>query len=354
MKDDSERFSGELQDRVAAALTGSWIGDALAMPVHWYYDRIALERDYGKVTNLVAPKALHPDSILWRSSWPAPSPSLDILGDERPLWGQRGIHYHRKLKAGESTLTGKIAAQSWQSLQANGGHDSRDFLRRYIELLTQPERHHDTYLEECHRGFFTNLGAGIPPDRCAVTEKHIGGLVLMLPTALYYANRPREGRAFALEQLGLTHAGKKMRIAAEAILDVLYPVLHGVSLEAAIRDECESQRNPHFGFPFLKWLDEPDDRIIGPRLSTACYVQDSVPAVIYLALKYAEDPEAGLIANTNLGGDNVHRGGVLGALLGAANGMSGWPNRWVENLELADLARKPVMRPASENSVQLN
>ena len=33
-------------------------------------------------------------------------------------------------------------------------------------------------------------------------------------------------------------------------------------------------------------------------------------------MKYADDLETALVANTNLGGDNCHRGAVLGALLG--------------------------------------
>jgi len=86
------------------------------------------------------------------------------------------------------------------------------------------------------------------------------------------------------------------------------------------------------GHPFKKWLDDPDDWVIGPKLSTACYVEHSVPAVLYLALKYHGDPEKALVVNTNLGGDNVYRGGVLGALLGAQHGKKGFPQRWVEGL----------------------
>jgi ADP-ribosylglycohydrolase len=72
--------------------------------------------------------------------------------------------------------------------------------------------------------------------------------------------------------------------------------------------------------------------VIGPRLSTACYVEDSVPAVVYLALKYHDDPEQALIVNTNLGGDNAARGSVLGALLGASCGIERFPRRWFEGL----------------------
>ncbi len=333
-------------DRASGALVGAFIGDALAMPVHWYYDRLALHRDYGEVRDFAAPLGPHPGSILWRSHWTAPSPELDILGDQRPFWGQREVHYHQNLKAGENTLTMKLAAQAWQMMTATGAYDPTIYLQRYIDMMCQPAGHRDTYVEECHREFFTNLGRGLPADRCAVREEHIGGLVAMLPVAIYYAAKSGSSDAdaesdaesdnlassLALKHLSLTHAGDKMRLAAEAILSLLLPVIRGASLQESIRDEVESQRNPHFGFPFFKWLDEADERVIGRHFSTACYVAEAVPAVIYLALKYARQPEQGLIANTNLGGDNVHRGAVLGALLGAENGAGGWPNRWLDGL----------------------
>ena len=82
----------------------------------------------------------------------------------------------------------------------------------------------------------------------------------------------------------------------------------------------------------MTWLAETDDVVVGKRLSTACYVDDSIPAVIYLALKYHQNPQQGLIANTNLGGDNAYRGAVLGALLGANNGMEAFPERWLSGL----------------------
>ncbi|MEM7012484.1 MAG: ADP-ribosylglycohydrolase family protein [Verrucomicrobiota bacterium] len=318
--------------RARGAEFGRRIGDALAMPVHWYYNRGALRRDYGLVKDFQAPKEPHPDSIFWRSKWPAPRPELDILGSERQFWGKHNVHYHRNLAAGENTLSGKLGTELWRSLSACGGFDERDYLQRYVELLTHPERHRDTYLEEWHRGFFTNLGRGKKLEKCAIEEKHIGGLAVMTPVAIFYADRYEDGSEQALQCLKQTHAGRKMRVAAEAILSLLVPVLQGASLRETILEEIASQRNPYFGFPFRKWLSSADDDVIGPRLSTACYLEDAVPAVIYLALKYSDEPEEGLIANTNLGGDNVHRGSVLGALLGAECGDKAWPQRWIEGL----------------------
>ena len=52
----------------------------------------------------------------------------------------------------------------------------------------------------------------------------------------------------------------------------------------------------------------------------------------FLLAKYRHDAELSLIANAEVGGDNCHRGAILGALLGAAGGTSVFPKRWIEQL----------------------
>jgi hypothetical protein len=51
-------------------------------------------------------------------------------------------------------------------------------------------------------------------------------------------------------------------------------------------------------------------------------VHDSLPAVLFLAYKYAapDQVRAALLANANVGGNTVHRGAILGGILGAAHG----------------------------------
>lgn len=39
-----------------------------------------------------------------------------------------------------------------------------------------------------------------------------------------------------------------------------------------------------------------------------------------------------MLANTNVGGENCHRGSALGAILGAAHGASGIPRPLIEGL----------------------
>jgi ADP-ribosylglycohydrolase len=70
-------------------------------------------------------------------------------------------------------------------------------------------------------------------------------------------------------------------------------------------------------------LKKRDDReIIGQLYSSACYIDGTWPGILYLLYKYRDQPEAALLANANLGGDNVHRGAVLGVLLGLIHGQT--------------------------------
>jgi ADP-ribosylglycohydrolase len=309
-----------------------FIGDALAMPVHWYYDRRALERDYGKVTDYMAPKNPHPDSILWRSTYTPVNAQADILHDQAKFWGRPGIHYHQFLAPGENTINLKLCALLIDNLIAHDGYAADAYLSAYIDFMTTPGKHKDTYVEEYHRHFFTNLAKGKPPNACGITEKHISGIIGMIPLAVYYADDPDLARQRALQHLGLTHLGDRMTLAGKFLMDVLLDVLSGETLFEVIAQKVRQQENPLLRYPLLRWLADPDETVVGRRLSTACYVEDALPATAYLALKYHDNPAQGLIANTNLGGDNAGRGAVLGALLGAANGMTAFPESWIKGL----------------------
>jgi len=163
-------------DHIRGLALGAFIGDALAMPVHWYYDRAALHRDYGLVRDYLTPRSPHSGSILWRSEYTPLNERGDILHEQARYWGQRGIHYHQFLRAGESTLNLQLAKVLIKSLVARGRYDGDDYLRRYIEFMLTPGMHRDSYVEEYHRKFFTAYARGTAPRKCAGSDIHIGGL----------------------------------------------------------------------------------------------------------------------------------------------------------------------------------
>jgi len=159
-------------------------------------------------------------------------------------------------------------------------YDSDAFLERYIDFMITPGRHQDTYVEEYHRHFFTNYANGKPPRSCGIVEKHISGIIGMIPLIVYYAKDQETARRLALQHLQFTHLGDRMRAAGNLLLDILLPVLNGASLEDTLVEKIKSQDNPLLGFSFFRWLEEPDEAVIGRRLSSACYVEDALPAII--------------------------------------------------------------------------
>ena len=92
---------------------------------------------------------------------------------------------------------------------------------------------------------------------------------------------------------------------------------------ADARGLIEAAAGSTVGSNLLDLLYKPpkqDAVVVGGKYGLACYIDSSWPVVLYLAHKYLTDPMQGLLQNTNLGGENCHRGAVLGTLLGAATG----------------------------------
>ena len=92
-----------LRDRAAGAIMGAFIGDALGLGPHWYYDLAELRRDYGE----------------WITDYTDPRPG----------------RYHAGLKAGQSSQAGYILKLTLRSLVACGQYDEADFCRQMDEEL---------------------------------------------------------------------------------------------------------------------------------------------------------------------------------------------------------------------------
>ncbi len=305
---------------------GALAADAVAMPVHWYYDRQALARDYGEVTSYLAPKNPHPDSILWRSSFTPLNERADILHEQARYWGQRGVHYHQFLAAGENTLNFQLATQLYHQTLRLGHYEADAWLAFYLDFMLTPGRYRDTYVEEYHREFFTNYARGRKPRACGVADVHIGGLA-PVPALFCSLNGTSADMAAAVqEHVALTHKDQSVLRAAECLVRILAAVRAGEPLRAAILAHASDWIS---AAKAGVWSKEPDEVVIGRRLSPACYIPDAFPAALYLAWKYADDFSAGICANAQVGGDSCHRGAVVGALLGEANGV---PQKWQDGL----------------------
>ncbi len=332
-----------MNDRLQNAMLGALVADAVSMPVHWYYDTAALDNDYAPLDNYLQPHNPHPDSILWRSHYSPRNRSADILHDQARYWGKRGIHYHQHLPAGDNTLNFLLALQLYRSTVRIGSYNPDSWLELYIKLMQKPGWHSDTYVEEYHRAFFDRLASGKPPRECGIDDIHIGGLtpVPFLVAALDALGDQTADQdvSVVVNHVQLTHHNQQGKAAAGALTRMLHEVASGSDLRAAIERHCNQWLNP----AQLNELSKlPDRTVVGKHFSPACYLPESFSAALYLAWKYTDNFTDGVIANARCGGDNCHRGAVVGALLGATNEI---PGKWLRDLKSMDRLRCDTLDP---------
>ena len=350
-------------DRIRGALWGMFIGDALAMPAHWYYNIATLWQDFGQIRDYQAPKAHHPNSIMALANTARAgrgSQEGDIVGNvilkgKKHHWGQANRHYHQGMQAGDNTLNLLCARVLMRCLNAKGHYEPNDFLQAYIRFMTEPDQHNDTYAESYHRDFFANYAKGIAPEKCAGAEGHdtasIGGLV-SLPLVIMATlgddalvedaladNHLVNINTAALTQQRLTHNSSLLERHTIELSALLFHIFHDSNPNL---EQLACAAASHLGFAAAKVIESvrrnksSDLDVIGGILSPACYVDQAFPSVLYLAARYHDDFESALIANTNVGGDNCHRGAVLGAILGATLGVNAIPTRWIDGLTAHD------------------
>jgi ADP-ribosylglycohydrolase len=340
--------------RVANALKTQFIADALAMPVHWYYQPLEIERAFpGGIQRFEAAPAFHPSSIMSlhskrkggrQTSDTSSATTTEVVGDiilqdKAQFWDTPNVHYHQGMPAGANTLNAHCTRVLMRVLASTPqSYDRHAFVNAYIDFMTvQPPAHPDTYAESYHRGFFANFAQGRKPEKCAMQTHDtasVGGLVTI--AALVFSERLKGASEFDIqiacrEHLALTHPDESLMQVCDRYVKLLCGLMEGPN-EAAVKALLveASKGSPGLNIEGLLKRNLPDHQVVGQMFSRACYISDSWPVVLYLAYKYQHDPWQALRVNTNLGGDNVHRGIVLGVLLGLQSNTVA--TNWFEKL----------------------
>ncbi len=309
--------------------------------------------EYGRpITDYMKPNMNLAGSILNKSnlngggrsaSWDAKE-SKSIIGDvinhgKKDLWSpNKSIHYHATLQKGENTLEVQIARVLMKSIAKNGGTlDVEKFRTAYIDFMMTPNSHNDTYASTCHRMFFANLvNRKLPPDQCPDNDHHnvdtIDGLVL--PTIAAMAD-PAAASTCA-------SATRKSQVLEQV------STLWGGVVQAALL-----QSDDTFFFDTLSQFAQqtirrqPNPTVHDSQTMSACYLSQSLPGLVDVVAKYGTLPTKdrvwqGLVANANTGGENVHRGSVMGAILGARTGASQLPPQLVQGLFARDQLEEEI------------
>ncbi len=263
-------------------------------------------------------------------------------------------HYHHGLKAGENTLGANLVRVLMRSVIKNNGYEQKSFLDDFVEYMTAQDKNKDPYLEIYIRDWFENYSKGLPPELCANSQREKwsisshGGIIRPLVLALT-SNSTYEAVGESITHQQLTHRSQGVSSAIGLLVPFLRTLIgedeplrilneytkklplikiHGEELTKMYHDfegpgniPKEQMWKIHTEFSD-EYLDEilpnaTDDSMITKRFATACYPEHGVPLIMYFLYKNHFDFTSSLFDNANAGGDNVHRGMILGLLSGA-------------------------------------
>jgi ADP-ribosyl-[dinitrogen reductase] hydrolase len=234
--DEHNNLAERRRRRIRNALWGLFIGDALAMPAHWFYSLKNIKEVFnGGIRGYNSPPHPHPESFMvgmdynpdvetakrlgrgydilhehvrfYSTSFSA----LDIGTAEResehghrvPRMEDR-FHYHHGLKAGENTLGAHLVRVLMRTVIQNGRYDPEAFLHGFIEHLTTPGKNRDPYTEIYIRRWFENYSRGLPPEACAQQQRKAwsigahGGMIRPLVLSLLLESS-YQGLGFSIE-----------------------------------------------------------------------------------------------------------------------------------------------------------
>jgi ADP-ribosylglycohydrolase len=329
-----------IADRAAGCIAGAFIGDALGLGPHWYYDLGELRRDFGD----------------WIDGYVAPKPDA---------------RYHRGMKAGELSQTGIIMLHLLRSVVERRGYDEADFTQRLdAEFLPhldgQPFAGPGGYTNHSFRQVWEARVRDRKPwgqtGGNADTSESAERVSIL---AAMHALEPGVAARHAFNCTRLSQTDSLVMQQSVAFACILAALVRGEPFDENISDSLmaltksgeipfvakssisASGSGESFGFAspdallLPSWIAEAahDSTLrIEPAWKVSlvygmsCAINVVLPGAYYLAARFPDDFESAVLHAINGGGQNMSRACLAGALVGAQVGLSQIPSRFVEGL----------------------
>ncbi|MFZ5428529.1 MAG: ADP-ribosylglycohydrolase family protein [Thermodesulfobacteriota bacterium] len=288
-----------MSDKARSMVLGSFIGDSLALGVHWIYDQSRIARERGRVEALLAPP---PDS------------------------------YHKSKKAGDLTHYGDQTMVLLESLAEGGGFDLAGFSARWRSLF---EGGQDVYLDRATRNTLSRLAEGWGPTEAGSGSDELAGASRIAPLVYALRDAPEAMASACRAQTTMTHNNAKVADASEFFGRTALAVLDGVPPADAMAAALKG-RLP--GSPLHAWFEDAmkaasEDSVAAiARFGQSCHMDGAFQSTVQLIAAHAGDPAGALTASAMAGGDSAARNMLAGMVLCACNGVEALPRSWVEGL----------------------
>jgi ADP-ribosylglycohydrolase len=307
------------KERAMGAIVGMYIGDALGLGPHWYYDLNELRAAYGDwITDYMPPK---------------------------PGW------YHDGCLAGDVSQTGQVSMLLLASLAERGEYDEADFTGRLDEFLDTLDGtpHGGRYTDIAMREVWQARKGGVPWAEAGGLSDSGEAAVRGVMLAARYAADPRGLAAHAMSNIHLTHAEPFVAAQSLAFILAVCRLIRGKTLENSgkslmgwAQKEVDRALIDVFLQPGLVHQAATDPAItvepperIAQIYGLACQLGFMVPAAYWLSSRFA-DYETAVLTAVNGGGNNMARACLTGALSGALVGIGGIPQRFIDGLRDRD------------------
>ena len=261
---------------------------------------------------------------------------------------QRSSSDTTRLKAGDTTDDWQLTLSVAESLIRNRGFNVEDMVRAHVEAyrfsLVGWGTTTKQAMREFEHWFETGGKEGRAPNVSSKIFRRGNGVAMKIaPIALLHQHERERYLEADVSNLGrMTHGDSLAWITAYALARIIQDVVRGgdgnlmglVSQIRQLEKRCASGRLVQEAFSCrLKAMTSPylcsasiDDVLLITGDGFDCV--ESVPVAIACAMRHLDDSRAGLLEAVNCGGDTDTNAAMAGAILGAHNGIEGWPTEW--------------------------
>ncbi len=335
-----------IKDRAKGAFIGALIGEALGVGPHWYYDISELKSTYGE----------------WIDDYTSPQPN----------------RYHANLVAGELSQQGWIIQKTAEYLVSHSGYDQTTFTQMIdTEILPQldgtPMGGKGGYTSQVMRHVYQKrVIENIDWQHLASNSDTTESLERNIPMGIYYAYDLTKLSHTVASDVSLTQKDETVGSLSVAFNLVLAMLIRGHRLDDRLSGKLMKKvyqkeipfhavttgnlQTPKKGEPATSnaGLFASPDALLSPSYMAMaakdpgitiepawkaslvygmpCAIYHMLPAAYYLAARFDQDFESGVLHAINGGGQNQVRAMLTGALIGAQVGLSNIPKRFIEGL----------------------
>ncbi|MEH6503115.1 MAG: ADP-ribosylglycohydrolase family protein [Cycloclasticus sp.] len=326
-----------MQSRATGAIMGAYIGDALGLGPHWYYNLDELHAAYG--------------------DW------IDDYNDPKPE------RYHGGMTAGQQSQSGLILNMLVDSMLSHDDYDETDFCKRLDNELFPlldgtPSIGPGGFTSQSIReAWALRTKNQLPWGEVAGFTDNTEAAERILALAVRYANKPKKLAETISSNTLLTQCDETINAMTVAYGAVLGMLVQGHPLDETLSGKLMQLVSSHdlpfhaMSIPGAKpsgagTFASPDALLTPSSIARAahedlikpawkvslvygmpCAVYHQFPACYYLAARYSNDFESAVLHAINGGGQNMARAMLTGALVGAQVGIEGIPRRFIDGLE---------------------